>query len=88
MQNSMIMDLQYVGYRYFVSKDKTKTFYVLQFLICQQNETNTQMQTGVTNVFVTETQYKDFIQNKQIGQKYQVKISVDLINDRIYKEVL
>ncbi len=88
MQNSMIMDLQYVGYRYFVSKDKTKTYYQLQFLICQQNETNTQMQTGVTNVFVTESQYKEFINNKQIGQKYQVKISVDLINDRIHKEVL
>ena len=88
MQNSMIMDLQYVAYRYFVSKDKTKTYYQLQILISQQNETNTQMQTGVTNVFVTETQYKDFINNKQIGQKYQVKISVDLINDRIHKEVL
>ena len=60
----------------------------MQFLICQQNETNTQMQTGVTNVFVTESQYKEFINNKQIGQKYQVKITVDLINDRIRKEVL
>lgn len=88
MQNFMIMELQYVGYRYFVSKDKTKTFYILQFLICQQNETNTQMQTGVTNIFVEETQYKDFIQNKQIGQKYQVRVSVDLINDKIRKEVL
>lgn len=88
MQNAIIMDLQYVGYRYFVSKDKTKTFYILQFLICQQNETNTLLETGVTNIFVNETQYKDFIQNKQIGQKYQVKISVDLINDKIRKEVL
>ncbi len=88
MQNAMIMELQYVGYRYFVSKDKIKTFYILQFLICQQNETNTLLETGVTNIFVNETQYKDFIQNKQIGQKYQVKISVDLINDKIRKEVL
>ncbi len=46
------------------------------------------LKTGVTNIFVNETQYKDFIQNKQIGQKYQVKISVDLINDKIRKEVL
>lgn len=88
MQSSMVLDLQYVGHRYFVSKDKTKTYYQLQFLICNQNETNTQMETGVTNVFVTELQYKDFINNKQIGQKYQVKVSVDLINDKIRKEVL
>lgn len=88
MQSSMIMELQYVGYKYFMSKDKTKTFYILQFLICQQNETSTQMQTGVTNIFVTEVQYKEYINNKQIGQKYQVKIKVDLINDKIFKEVL
>lgn len=88
MQSSMTIDLQYVGYKYFLSKDKSKTFYILQFLICQENETNTQMQTGVINVFVTEAKYKEFLQSKKIGQKYKVKITVDLINDRIQKEVL
>lgn len=88
MQNSMTLELQYVGYKYFVSKDKTKTYYQLQFLICKQNETNTQVETSVLSVFVNENQYKDFINNKTIGQKYPVKITIDLINDRIIKEVL
>lgn len=87
-EESMVMNLQFVGYRYFISKDKQNTYYILQFLICNQNQTNTQIKTGVTNVFVSEEKYKDFINNKTIGQKYQVKISVDLINDRIHKEVL
>lgn len=88
MDNSMVMDLQFVGHNYFNSKDKTKIYYILQFLICSQNVTNTILKTGVTNVFVDEKQYKDFVNNKQIGQKYQVKISIDLLNDRIKKEVL
>ncbi len=41
MQNAMIMELQYVGYRYFVSKRQNKNFLHITVLICQQNETNT-----------------------------------------------
>lgn len=82
-----IEDMILVGFYHFSSKDKTKIYYVAQFLYNQVDIERVNNKGTVINVFVTDDEYKVICQ-KNVGDVFKVSVSPDLSTGKLYYKVV
>ena len=80
MENFQEMTL--VGFYHFISKDKTKHYYVIQALSNINDISNGINRANVIDVFVSEEMYKSIIEQK-IGTSLNVQITANLSTGKL-----
>lgn len=77
-----VKEMALVGYHHFNSKDNTKQFYVAQALINDFDEAHNNNRATLVNIFVTEEQYKQIINNNL--SVVNVAINVNYGTGKVY----
>lgn len=82
-----VKQMSLVGFYNFSSKDKTKKYFVIQALCNEIDKSQNTIKSNIINIFTDENIYNSVIQ-KQIGSLLNVKIKADLINGKVYYNIV
>ena len=81
MENN-VQEMTLVGFYHFLSKDKTKHYYVVQALSTTNDISNGINKVSLVDVFVSEEIYNS-IMNKEIGEPIKVQITPNLSTGKL-----
>lgn len=76
-----------IGYYHFTTKDKTKTYYIIQVMICKAEPEKNNMKSTVIAIFTNEEIYKKII-GRDIGSTLDIEIVPNLETGKINYKVL
>lgn len=82
-----LKEMSLVGYYNFCSKDKTKTFFVIQVLCYEEDKSLNSIKSNILNIFVDEKQYSNILDNKNIGSILKVRIRASLTTGKVYYSI-
>lgn len=83
-----LKDMSLVGFYKFSSKDKTKSFFVIQVLFYEEDKSINSIKSNIINIFVNEEQYKNIVDNNSIGSILNVRIKADLSTGKVYYSII
>lgn len=83
-----LKEMSLVGFYNFSSKDKTKSFFVIQVLFYEEDKSMNSIKSNIINIFVNEEQYKNIVDNKSIGSILNVRIKADLSTGKVYYSII
>ena len=82
-----VKEMTLVGFYNFSSKDKTKRYYIVQALFNETDKSNNTIKSNIINIYVNSDVYDD-ISQKEIGEIINVSIKADLLNNKVYYNVV
>ena len=88
MNEKQTIKCNLVGYYHFTSKDKSKTYYVLQLLKTDEDERNNK-RCSLKDIFVDEEVYTKVVRGiVDIGVSVDVEVSINTQTDKVYYKVV
>ncbi len=79
-----IQEMLFVGNYSFSNKEKTKDFFIIQAL---HNDNNADNKKILINVFTTKDIYDTVINSREIGDKINIGISINLSDNKIFYSI-
>lgn len=81
-----VKEMSLVGYYTFKSKDKSKTYYILQFLnSIIENDNNKSV---LINIYVDKDIYQRVIEDYGIGSSLQIESNINYETNKVYYSVV
>lgn len=82
-----VRQMTLVGFYNFSSKDKTKRYYIVQALFNEIDKSNNSIKSNIINIYVDADIYES-ISQMDIGQAINVSVKADLLNGKVYYNVV
>lgn len=82
-----VKQMTLVGFYNFSSKDKTKRYYIVQALFNEIDKSNNTIKSNIINIYVDSNIYET-ISQMEIGQAINVNVKADLLNGKVYYNVV
>lgn len=86
MENNIVQG-NLIGYYHFTTKDKSKTYYIIQAMVCKAEPERNNMRSTVLTIFTNEDIYKKII-GTDIGSKIDIEIIPNLETGKINYKVM
>jgi hypothetical protein len=81
-----VKEMSLVGYYTFKSKDKSKTYYILQFLnSIVENDNNKSV---LINIYVDKDKYQRVTEDYGIGSLLQIESNINYETNKVYYSVV
>lgn len=81
-----VKEMSLVGYYTFKSKDKSKTYYILQFLnSIVENDNNKSV---LINIYVDKDKYQRVTEDYGIGSSLQIESNINYETNKVYYSVV
>lgn len=81
-----VKEMSLVGYYTFKSKDKSKTYYILQFLNnIIENDNNKSV---LINIYVDKNKYQRVTEDYGIGSSLQIESNINYETNKVYYSVV